>query len=82
VENFHSVQQWIFLGRRYHDRIRVVSFQGYRQRVTHWPPVQLNPDERFTLWAADTFRGKNLMITCGISGLLLVGLSWLVTRLF
>ncbi len=59
-----------------------VSFQGYRQRVTNWPPVQLNPDEHSNLWAADTFRGKNLMITFGISGLLLIGVSLLVLRLF
>lgn len=59
-----------------------VSFQGYRQHVTNWPPVQLDPDERSKLWTADTFRGQNLMITCGISGLLLIGLSLLVLRLF
>lgn len=59
-----------------------VSFQGYRQRVTNWPPVHVNPDERSNLWAADTFRGQNLMITFGISGLLLIGMSLLVLRLF
>lgn len=62
--------------------IGFISFQGYCQRTTNWPPVHLDPDERATLWGADIFRGKNLMIICGISGLLLVGLSSLVTRLF
>ncbi len=59
-----------------------VSFQGYRQRGANWPPVQLNPDERATLWAADALRGQNLMITCGITGFLLLGLSFLILRLF
>ena len=39
------------------------------------PPVYLDPAERSNLWAADTFRGKNLMAFLGISGLLLFGLS-------
>ena len=59
-----------------------ISFQGYRQRTTNWPPIHLDPAERATLWAADTFRGKNVMIFFGISGLLLFGLSFLVLRLF
>lgn len=59
-----------------------VSFQGYRQRATSWPPVQVNPAERANLWAADTFRGQNLMITFGVSGSLLIGMSVLVLRLF
>jgi hypothetical protein len=59
-----------------------ISFQGYRQQVTVWPPSNLNPDERSNLLAMDTFRGKNLMIIFGISGLLLFGSSILVSRLF
>jgi hypothetical protein len=59
-----------------------ISFQGYRQQVTVWPPVQLNPDERSSLLDADTFRGKNLMAIFGISGLLLFGASYLTPRLF
>lgn len=62
--------------------IGFISFQGYSQREANWPSIHLDPDERATLWGADIFRGKNLMIACGISGLLLVGLSSLVTRLF
>ncbi len=59
-----------------------VSFQGYRQRTTDWPPTPMNPDERATLWATDVLRGQNLMIICGITGLLLIGMSLLVLRLF
>jgi len=59
-----------------------ISFQGYRQQTTDWPPIHLNPDERFNLLVIDTFRGKNLMAVFGISGLLLFGSSFLVSRLF
>ena len=59
-----------------------ISFQGYHQQVTVWPPIQLNHNERSSLLAADTFRGKNLMAIFGISGLLLFGLSILISRLF
>ena len=59
-----------------------VSFQGYRQRPTDWPPLHLDPADRFKLWAADIAHGKNLMIFFGISGLLLFGLSLLVLRWF
>ncbi len=62
--------------------IGLLSFQGYSQRTSDWPPVNLDPAERSKLWAADTFRGKNLMTLFGISGLLLFGLSFLVLRLF
>jgi hypothetical protein len=61
--------------------IGFISFQGYRQRTIDWPPVHLDSAERSNLWAADTFRGKNLMAVLGISGLLLFGLSFLVLRL-
>ena len=59
-----------------------ISFQGYRQQVSVWPPIQLNQDERTNLLEADTFRGKNLMAIFGISGLLLFGSSVLIPRLF
>ena len=59
-----------------------VSFRGYSQRTTDWPPVYLDPAERSNLWAADILRGKNLMIFFGISGFLLFGLSFLALRLF
>jgi hypothetical protein len=65
--------------------IGLISFQGYGQRTISTPPVYLDPAERSSLWAADTFRGKNLMALFGISGLLLFGLSFLailVGRLF
>jgi hypothetical protein len=59
-----------------------VSFQGYSQRATDWPPVQSDPSERAKLWAADTFRGKTLLAAFGVSGALLFGLSFLVMKLF
>jgi hypothetical protein len=59
-----------------------VSFQGYRQRDTNWPPTHLDPAERANLWTADAFRGQNLIIAFGISGFLLFGLSFLVMKLF
>jgi hypothetical protein len=62
--------------------IGFVSFQGYNQRTTVWPPVPLDPPDRAKLWAADAFHGKSLMAVFGISGLLLFGLSILVSRLF
>jgi hypothetical protein len=62
--------------------IGLISFQGYSQRPVDGPQVQLDPEERANLWAADTFRGKNVMAFLGISGLLLFGLSFLVGRLF
>ena len=62
--------------------IGFVSFQGYSQRTSDWPPVHLDPAELSNLWAADTFRGKKLVAFLGISGLLLFGLSFLVSRLF
>ncbi len=62
--------------------IGFISFQGYRHRFPDWPPVHLDPAERSNFWAADTFRGKNLIAVFGISCLLLFGLSFLVLRLF
>jgi hypothetical protein len=62
--------------------IGFLSFMGYSQRTTDWPPVYSDPADRAKLWAADTFRGKTLMAVFGISGLLLFGLSILVSRLF
>ena len=59
-----------------------ISFQGYGQRTINWPPVSLDPAGGAKLWAADAFRGKMLMAIFGISGLLLLGLSILVSRLF
>src|SRR5512136_2434719 len=57
--------------------IGLISYQGYSQRPVDGPQVQLEPEERANLRAADTFRGKNLMAVFGISGLLLFGLSFL-----
>ena len=62
--------------------IGLISFQGYSQRTTGWPPVHLDPDDRAQLWAADTSRGKVFMAIFGVPGLLLFGLSVLVSRLF
>jgi hypothetical protein len=62
--------------------IGFISFQGYRQRTTDRLPPFLHPVILSNLWAADTFRGKNIMVFFGITGLLLFGLSFLVSRLF
>ncbi len=62
--------------------IGFMSFRGYSQRPPDWPPVNLAPAERATLWGADISRGKNLMAFFGISGLLLFGLSFLALKLF
>lgn len=61
--------------------IGFVTLQGRSQRTVDWPPVQLDPAERSRLWAADTFRGNTLVTLFGISGLLLLGLSFLALRL-
>jgi hypothetical protein len=42
----------------------------------------LNSDERFKLWMADTFHGYNTIFFLGTSGSLLFGLASLVLRLF
>ena len=44
--------------------------------------VHLDADERFKIWEADILRGHHLLAFLGISGLLLFGLSILVSRLF
>jgi hypothetical protein len=62
--------------------IGFISLLGYSQRTTDWPPVHSDPADRAKLWAADTFHGKILTVVFGISGLLLFGLSILVSRLF
>ena len=62
--------------------IGFVSLRGYSQRTMDWPPVHLDPADRASLWAADSFRGRVLTAVFGISGLLLFGLSFLVLRLF
>jgi hypothetical protein len=59
-----------------------ISLLGYSQRTIDWPPVHSDTADRAKLWAADTFRGKILMVVFGISGLLLFGLSILVLTLF
>ena len=62
--------------------IGFVSLLGYRQRAIDWPPSQMEPADRDKLSAADTSRGKILMVAFGISSLLLFGLSILVSTLF
>jgi hypothetical protein len=62
--------------------IGFISFKGYSQRTTAWPPVYLDPADHAKLWASDAFRGKFLMAVFGLSGLLLFGMSLLVSRLF
>ncbi len=62
--------------------IGVISYQGYSRRTSEGPAVSLDPADRANLWAADTFRGKNLLAFFGISGLLLFGGAFLVGRLF
>ena len=58
-----------------------VSLVGYRQRGTNLLPVHLDPADRASLWAADAYRGQLIMAVFGISGLLLFGLSILLSRL-
>jgi uncharacterized membrane protein YiaA len=62
--------------------IGVISYQGYSKPTVDGPPVHSDTADRSNLWAADTSRGQNLMAFFGISGLLLFGLSFLVSRLF
>jgi hypothetical protein len=62
--------------------IGFISLQGYFQRAPDWPPAHSDPADRAKLWAADAFRGKTLMAIFGVSGLLLIGLSILVSSLF
>jgi hypothetical protein len=62
--------------------IGLISFQGYSRRTSDGLPVYVDPAEHSNLWAADASRGKNLMAVFGISGLLLLVLSFLVARLF
>ena len=62
--------------------IGFISYQGYRRRAPYWSWNHLDPAQRSAITAADTFRGKNLLIFFGVSGLLLFGLSFLVLKLF
>jgi hypothetical protein len=62
--------------------IGFISFQGYRQRTTDRLPLYLDPAKLSNFWDADTFRGKNIMVLFGISGLLLFGFSFLISMLF
>jgi hypothetical protein len=62
--------------------IGFISFRGYSQRATTWPPAYMDPADSAKLWVADAFHGKILLAVFGISGLLLFGLSFLVSRLF
>ena len=65
--------------------IGLLSFQGSSQRTSSPLPDYSDPTEHAELWAADSFRGKNLMAFLGLSGLLMFGLSFLaifVGRLF
>ncbi len=62
--------------------IGFISFRGYSRRASEGPPGHLDMADRSNLWAADAFRGKNLLAFFGISGLLLFGLAFLVGRLF
>jgi len=59
-----------------------VSLQGYSQRTIVWPPIHSDPADRAKLWATDIFRGRTLMAAFGVSGALLLGLSFLVSRLY
>ena len=62
--------------------IGFISLVGYSQRAVDWPPVHSDPADRAKLWAVDIFHGKILMAVFGISGLLLFGVSILVSKLF
>ena len=61
--------------------IGLISFQGYKQRSTEWLSPYLDPAQLSKIGAADTLRGKNLLVVLGISGLLLFGISVLVSLL-
>ena len=62
--------------------IGFISYYGYRRRATDWPPINVDPANRSKLWAADNSRGKILLLVFGISGLMLIGLSILISSLF
>lgn len=62
--------------------IGFISLVGNSQRAVDWPPVYWDPADLARLWAADIFHGRILMAAFGTSGLLLFGLSILVSRLF
>ena len=62
--------------------IGFVSYRGYSLAATNGPPVHLDPTDRAKLWTGDAFRGKIFMAVFGISGLMLFGLSILISRLF
>jgi hypothetical protein len=62
--------------------IGFISLLGYSQRTVDWPPVHVHTADRAKLWAADIFHGRILMAVFGISGLLLLGVSFLVSSLF
>ncbi len=55
------------------------SWRGYSRGTFRGPPVHMDPTERSRLWAADTWRGKNLIAVLGISGLLLFGSAIVVS---
>jgi len=59
-----------------------VSFRGYSLPAINWPPAYIDSADRTRLWSADIFRGKTFLAVFGLSGLLLFGLSILVSRLF
>jgi hypothetical protein len=61
--------------------IGFISARGYSLGTTNWPRASMDSGERAKRWAADIFHGKILMAVFGITGLLLIGLSFLVSRL-
>jgi hypothetical protein len=62
--------------------IGFISFRGYSYSSTGGLPAKMDSGNRANLWAADAFRGKIFLVLFGISGLLLLGLSILASRLF
>ena len=62
--------------------IGFISLMGYSQRPIAWPPVRSDTADRAKLWAADLFHGRALMAVFGTAGLVLFGLSVLVSSLF
>ena len=62
--------------------IGFISFRGYSYRTTNWPPVYFDSGDDAGSWAADIFHGKILLVVFAVSGLLLIGLSILILKLF
>jgi hypothetical protein len=81
VENFHSVQRWLFWAGAIFISIGFVNIQGmfYQRTVSglqySQSAIHLDAAERYKIWEADILHGYNLLAFLGTSGLLLFGLA-------